>query len=170
MSRPLIPALLCALVALVACKSEPPAEPAPAPAEKAAVDAPAERAPAPADEVEVAGDRPGEVGCMDCVAVICRAGGLRLDTAKLDAKGATLTAARLDLEAGGGQALTVPVPKDGLLKPDLSLDSKLDGMPSPTDDSAWKGAQAHLKVDYVTASGAKGSVPMGMAVKVQDCP
>lgn len=121
-------------------------------------------------DVKVTGDRPGMGGCLDCRALISPTGALELDTSKLDGNGATLTGAALDLSAGGGQSVTLPVAKDGLGKTDLALASKLDGMPAAQDCKAWDGASANLKVSYKTSSGATGDVTMKMPLKVQDCP
>lgn len=121
------------------------------------------------EKLEVKGDRPGQTGCADCLTRIS-SGGVMLDTDKLDAAGATLTGARLELAAGSSQAVTLKVGPDGLGKADLALAEKLDGMPAATDCKAWGGASANLAVDYETAKGEKGSVTMKVPMKVQDCP
>lgn len=121
-------------------------------------------------DVTVTGDRPGTGGCLDCLTLIAPNGAVKLDTAKIQSSGAMLTAVQLDLSAGGGQSVTLPVAGDGLGKPDLAVVDKLDGMPTAADCKAWGSASANLKVKYETTSGAKGDVTMQVPVKVQDCP
>lgn len=121
------------------------------------------------ETLEVKGDRPGQTGCADCLTRIS-SGGVALDTTTLDAQGATLTGARLELAAGTSQAVSLKVAGDGLGKPDLAVAGTLDGMPSATDCKSWDGASANLAVDYETAKGEKGTVTMKVPMKVQDCP
>jgi len=121
-------------------------------------------------DVTVTGDRPGQTGCMDCLTLISPTGAVKLDTAQIKNSGATLTGAQLDLITSGGQSVTLPVAQSGLGKADFAAASKLDGMPAASDCKSWGSASAKLKVNYTTASGAKGDVTMKVPVKVQDCP
>lgn len=166
---------LCALTLLACNKGETPDDPAPKPAaekaEQPAVDPAAraaEKAPTPAaEEMEGGDDRPGEIGCNDCLARVETAG-IKLDTARLDNKGDTPTAARLDLTVRG-RTVKLPVPHSNLGKADLALDDSLDGLPAPKECDTWSGAKATLEVDYTTAAGEKETRLKAMPIEVAGC-
>lgn len=152
-------------------------EPAPpgagAAAEARAGDTPAAAA-ATGEEVKPGGDRPGMVRCADCRVVVCRSGdtldGIRLDTAKLDLAGVTVTSARLRIEAGTGESVAVPVAADALLKPDRVVDGSLKGLPGPSEVDAWKASKAALVLDYQTAKGESGTAPMELgSIEIKSC-
>lgn len=153
-------------------------EPAP-PGASAAAETRAGEVPTAADakgeEVKPGGDRPGVVRCVDCRVVVCRSGdafdGIRLDTAKLDLAGVTVTNARLRIEAGTGEAVAVPVAADALLKPDRVVETSLKGLPGPAEADSWKASKAALMVDYQTVKGETGTAPLDLGgVEVKNCP
>ncbi|MEZ4435034.1 MAG: hypothetical protein R3F65_21725 [bacterium] len=129
---------------------------------------------AAAEAVKPAGDRPGLIGCADCRVVVCTRDnaldGLRFDSSKLDLSGATATGARLRIETGAGDAITVPVAPNTLQKDDLTIPDPLKGLPGP-DDAGWRTPKAELIVDYTTSKGETGTVPMAVgSVEVKGCP
>lgn len=127
------------------------------------------------EEVTPGGDRPGAIGCMDCGVIVCARdgafdGGLRLDTARLDLSGATATGAKLRIEAGSGESISVPVIASALKKSDAVLSDPIKGLPSPEDGNAWRSPKAELLLDYTTSKGVTGTVPMQVgSVEVKNC-
>ncbi|MEZ4434229.1 MAG: hypothetical protein R3F65_17630 [bacterium] len=156
---------------------------APAPEGKTPAEARGGGAPAMADqkaagegnEVKAGKDRPPYIGCTDCGVTLCQAGsaldGLRLDTAKLDLGGATLTGAKLRIEAGTGESVTLPMATALLSKDGSAIKDPLTGLPDAKDAQAWGAPKAELMVDWQTSKGLTGTTPVAMgSVEVKGCP
>lgn len=128
-----------------------------------------------ADEVKAGKDRPPIIRCGDCAVALCTAGsaldGLRLEAAKLDLDGATAVGAKLRIEAGTGESVTVPLATDGLSKGGLTIKNPLAGLPKADDKQAWGAPKAELMVDWKTSKGMTGTTPVEMgSVEVKGCP